>query len=318
MIEVKSLTKSYGNVNALDGITFSAQKGEILGFLGPNGAGKTTTMRIITCFMPASSGKAMVAGFDCMEEPMEVKRRIGYLPESAPIYRELKVAEFLDFVGRVRDLKGALKVKKIAEVMEQTGISDVQAKLISTLSKGYRQRVGLAQALLSEPPVLILDEPTEGLDPKQIVEIREVIKNLAVGNRTVILSSHILPEVSKLCDRVVIINKGKIVAEDSPSNLASKNQGNLSIELCLQGDIDELRNFLQSTRGLLAVRTVDPSHPTEHRFVVEVDKGIDIRRELSTAIVDKGFGLLEMKLKKLSLEDVFVNLVTKEKAEEEE
>ncbi len=321
MIEVERLVKKYADITAIDGISFRVEKGEILGFLGPNGAGKTTTMRILTCFMPASSGRAAVAGYDCSASPMEVKKRIGYLPESAPLYGDMKVGEFLDFSATVKGLRGDSKKRKIARVMEDTGISDVYKRLIGKLSRGYRQRVGLAQALISDPEVLILDEPTAGLDPKQIVEIRELIKNLA-GQRTVILSTHILPEVSIVCDRVVIINKGRVVAEDTPRNLTAQRENSHTYILTVDGNPQDVKNLLMRIDGVKSVEPDDDipaSHikGTGHFLIVETDTGNDLRRDISAAVVNAGFGLLELRQKALSLEEIFVNLVTDEKAANE-
>ncbi|MBI5682169.1 MAG: ATP-binding cassette domain-containing protein [Deltaproteobacteria bacterium] len=224
MIQVENLTKNYGSHQALKGISFTVNKGEILGFLGPNGAGKTTTMRILTGFFPATSGKAVVAGFDVFEEPMEVRKRIGYLPENVPLYRDMVVTDYLKFAAGIKGIKKYDMDDRVNKVMDDCALQDVSRKLIGELSKGYRQRVGLAQALVNDPDVLILDEPTIGLDPNQIIEIRKLIKGLA-GKRTIILSTHILPEVSMICHRVVIINKGEVVAVDTPQNMTSRIQG---------------------------------------------------------------------------------------------
>jgi len=311
MIEVENVTKVYGDFKAVDSISFGVEKGEILGFLGPNGAGKSTTMRIITCYMPPTEGRASVEGIDCVENSIEVRRRIGYLPESAPLYKEMKVAEFLDFTASVKSLRGDEKRRAVASAMEMTEIADVQGKIIDKLSKGYRQRVGLAQALIGEPEVLILDEPTAGLDPKQIVDIRKVIKELS-KERTIILSSHILPEVSILCDRVVIIDKGKIVAVDKPENLIKNRQKFMRVELSTKGDAGEVSRFITSLEGISSVKGLEQEMQGEHRFLVEAVIGKDIRGELSAAIIGKGFDLLELKPKVLSLEDVFMDIVTEE------
>src|SRR3569832_1955403 len=224
MIEVKQLVKRYGDVVAIDHVSFTVDRGEILAFLGPNGAGKTTTMRILTCFMPATTGTARVAGFDIFEEPMEVKRRIGYLPENPPVYPELTVSEYLRFVAKIKGVPTVRVKAALASALEKCNIGDVANRLIGNLSRGYRQRVGLAQAMIHNPDVLILDEPTVGLDPKQIIETRQLIKELA-GDHTVVLSTHILPEVSQTCQRVVIINKGRVVAVDTPDNLTARLRG---------------------------------------------------------------------------------------------
>src|ERR1700733_13267385 len=234
MITVQGLTKRYARTLAVDHISFEVQKGQIVGFLGPNGAGKTTTMRILTCFLPPSEGTANVAGFDVLEQPMEVKKRIGYLPETPPVYQEMEVQEYLTFVGRLKGMSGASLAKRVTEVAERCAVADVRAKLIGKLSKGYRQRVGLAQAIIHNPDVLILDEPTAGLDPKQIIETRDLIRGFA-GDHTIILSTHILPEVEQTCEQVLIINKGKLVATDSVHNLQNRARGAESVVLEIEG-----------------------------------------------------------------------------------
>src|SRR5580700_5526398 len=242
MITVKGLTKRYARTLAVDHISFEVQKGQIVGFLGPNGAGKTTTMRILTCFLPPSEGTATVAGFDVLEQPMEVKKRIGYLPETPPVYHEMEVQEYLTFVGKLKGMSGATLAARVTEVAERCAVADVRAKLIGKLSKGYRQRVGLAQAIIHNPDVLILDEPTAGLDPHQIIETRDLIKGLA-GEHTIILSTHILPEVEQTCERVIIIAKGKLVAMDTVENLTSRLRGaeTVAMEVLPQegGSLDE-------------------------------------------------------------------------------
>jgi ABC-2 type transport system ATP-binding protein len=314
MIEFLNVTRHYARKVAVDRLTLDVPPGELFALLGPNGAGKTTTMRILTCFMPPSSGKAVVAGYDCFEEPLEVKRRVGYLPESAPLYKEMTVGEFLDFTADVKGLKGAKKKGPIAEAMEETGIADVRNRLIGKLSKGYRQRVGLAQALLGNPEVLVLDEPTAGLDPKQIVEIRQLIKNMA-GKRTVILSTHILPEVSIVCDRVVIIHKGKVAAVDTPQNLVTRRQKKHSLHIVIDAPLDEAVNFLSSIGGVKNVAVDGYVKTGELPLAVETDAGRDLRREIAAAVVQKGWGLLEMKPVLMSLEEIFVDLVTDERPE---
>ncbi len=242
MINVKDLTKRYARTIAVDHISFEVAKGQIVGFLGPNGAGKTTTMRILTCFMPPTSGTATVAGFDVLEQPMEVKKRIGYLPETPPLYPEMETAEYLKFVGQLKGLSGAELQKRIDYVCERCAVVDVKKKLIGKLSKGYRQRVGLAQAIIHNPDVLVLDEPTAGLDPKQINETRDLIKDLA-GSHTIILSTHILPEVEQTCEQVVIINKGKLVATDSVRNLQARARGAESMLLEVGGAQRQFANL---------------------------------------------------------------------------
>jgi ABC-2 type transport system ATP-binding protein len=253
MIEVENLTKRYGRHTAVDGISFRVHKGEILGFLGPNGAGKTTTMRILTCYLPPTEGTARVAGYDVFEQPLEVKRRVGYTPETPPLYPDLDVGTFLDFCAKIKGVPGKDRKARISDVMEKTRISDVRGTLIGRLSKGYRQRVGLAQAILHNPDVLILDEPTAGLDPKQIIETRELIKGLG-GEHTIVLSTHILPEVSMTCGRVVIINKGRVVAEDTPENLTHRLQGAATVRLEVRGESPDLEATLAGASGVKSVR----------------------------------------------------------------
>src|ERR1700680_462604 len=253
MIKVEGLSKRYARTLAVDNISFEVQKGQIVGFLGPNGAGKTTTMRILTCFLPPSAGTANVAGFDVLEQPMEVKKRIGYLPETPPLYPEMEVREYLTFVGKLKGMSGASLALRVDEVAERCAIADVKNKLLGKLSKGYRQRVGLAQAIIHNPDVLILDEPTAGLDPKQINDTRELIRSLK-GDHTIILSTHILPEVEQTCQQVIIINKGKLVATDSVSNLQNRARGaeSLLVEVAgRKGDIDSapLQKRLQEDCG---------------------------------------------------------------------
>lgn len=310
MIRVEKLTKSYGNYQALKEITFSVEKGEILGFLGPNGAGKTTTMRILTCFFPATDGKATVAGFDVFEEPQEVKKRIGYMPESVPLYRDMTVSTYLSFVAGIKGVQTRDIRKKVEVVMGDCGLTHMSNKLINELSKGYRQRVGLAQALVNEPEVLILDEPTAGLDPKQIIEIRKLIKELA-GKRTVILSTHILPEVSMTCQRVVIINEGRVVAVDTPQNLTSKIQGAGRILVKVDGPWQEIIKGLQGIKGVNRVDRKDDGNGVSE-FVIDTAKGLDLRKEIAPVTVKNGWELLELRPVEMSLEEIFVKLVTKE------
>ena len=310
MIEVKGLSKSYGAVPALRDVTFRVKKGEILGFLGPNGAGKTTTMRILTCFLPASAGKATVAGYDVWEDPMEVKQRIGYLPENVPLYTDMPVETYLSFVAEVKGVAAKGRAKKIREVMKQCGLTDVARRYIGNLSKGYRQRVGIAQALVGNPQVLILDEPTIGLDPKQIVEIRQLIKGLA-GAKTVILSTHILPEVAMTCDRVVIINEGRVIAEDRPENLIAQRQGAFRISVLVAGPKKEVMASIKGIPGALSITAHGKGTATAVPYIVESRE--DIRQELAKKVVHKGWGLLELRPERVSLEDVFMQLVTEEK-----
>ena len=303
MITVQHVSKHYGRHVALDDVTFHVKKGEILAFLGPNGAGKTTTMRILTCFMPQSEGMAKVAGFDCLDQPMEVKRHLGYLPETPPLYPELTVDEYLTFVGRLKRLRSRRLAARKSHVIDQVGLGPVHQRVIGHLSRGYRQRVGLAQAMLHDPPVLILDEPTVGLDPKQIIEIRGLIKSLA-GSRTIILSTHILPEAVATCDRVVIIHQGRIVAQDAPDLLSSRLRQSEKMSLTVK---QPLPDWLERLRTLPGVRKVLPT-ATPNTCTIDCQLGQDLREKLSQFVVSQGYGLLELKPLSLSLEEVFLQL----------
>lgn len=311
MIEVKNLTKYYGEIKGIEDISFSIGKGEITGFLGPNGSGKTTTMRILTCFFPPTSGKATVAGYDVTESPIEVRKRIGYMPETVPLYPDMKVITYLNFVAEAKGMDKGNKKRKISEVMEQCGIEDVSHRLVGNLSKGYRQRVGLAQALINDPEVLILDEPTIGLDPKQVVGIRELIKNLA-GERTIILSSHILPEVSMTCERVVIIHQGEIVAVDTPENLTEKLQKTSKISVQIEGIKQEVTAKLKTMPGVVAVLEKEEDPPGVFSYEIESEKEKEISGELSYLVYNNKWKLVEMRPVKMSLEDIFIKLVTEE------
>jgi ABC-2 type transport system ATP-binding protein len=311
LITVENLTKRYGNTKtAIDGMSFTVEKGEILGFLGPNGAGKTTTMRIITGYMPASEGTVRVDGFDVFEKPLEVRRRIGYLPETPPLYTEMTITGYLRFVAKIKGVPGQNIENEITRVMNKVNITDVKDRIIAKLSKGYKQRVGIAQALLNDPPVLVLDEPTIGLDPKQIQEVRELIKELA-GRHTMVLSTHILPEVEQTCNRVIIIDKGKIVAVDTPQNLRAQVQGADRISLEVEGPAAEVTLQLRSVSGVADVKTISQSDGRT-RFQVESELKRDIRRELAQAVVQNGWGLLELHASTMSLEDIFIKLTTAE------
>ena len=311
MIEVEHLSKVYNGRKAIDDISFRVERGEILGFLGPNGAGKTTTMRILTCYQPATEGAARVAGYDVFEESLEVRKRIGYLPESPPLYPEMTVQSYLDFVAKIKGTPSARRKAHIQEVMEKTSIVDVRRRVIGKLSKGYKQRVGLAQALLNNPEVLVLDEPTIGLDPKQIFEVRSLIKALA-GDHTVILSTHILPEVSMTCNRVVIINNGKVVAMDTPEGLANQVKGAERVALLVDGPAGAVRDSLASIDGVQNVTMQAGQDGQPVSIVVECALNTDLRRALAAAVVSQGWGLLELRGMSVSLEDVFINLITKE------
>jgi ABC-2 type transport system ATP-binding protein len=310
MIEVKGVTKRFGRITAVDDVSFNVRKGEILGFLGPNGAGKTTTMRILTCFIPPSDGTASVAGHDIFKEPLAIKRKIGYLPEAPPLYPEMTVFDYLNFVARIKGLSGRQRHEQVKKVLDTCSISDVRDQLAGKLSKGYRQRVGLAQALIHDPEILILDEPTAGLDPKQIIETRELIKGLA-GQHTIILSTHILPEVSMTCERVVIINQGRVVAEDTPDALTSRLQGSQVLSLTVDGPEESVRQLVGSQPGVARIQ-VQSAENGAHTYRVETTEGQDIRRQLAQDIVEKGFGLLELKRSGMSLEDIYLQLTTSE------
>ncbi|NLG29284.1 MAG: ABC transporter ATP-binding protein [Chloroflexi bacterium] len=310
MIEVTNLTKRYGDLLALDQVSFNVQEGEILGFLGPNGAGKTTTMRILTGYMPPSEGSATIAGFDVFEDSLAVRRRVGYLPETVPLYREMTVHDYLDFFATVRGVSN--REPAIRRVLESCDIGGVRDRSIGKLSKGYRQRVGLAQALVHDPEVLVLDEPTIGLDPRQILGVRDLIRGLA-GQRTVLLSSHILPEVSQLCQRVLIINHGHIVAEDSPERLTSGLQSGLALRLEVARAPEGAAALLEQLPG---VRSVDALAPNQ--FQVNCAPGADARADITTLVVQAGWGLQEVRALSLSLEDIFLQLTTDEAAPEED
>jgi ABC-2 type transport system ATP-binding protein len=313
MIEVSNLTKRYARHTAVDGISFTVKKGEILGFLGPNGAGKTTTMRILTGFLPATAGSARVNGFDVFESPLEVKRRVGYLPETPPLYPDLSVTSYLDFVARIKGVPGGERRRRIDDAMEKCRVGDVRHKLIGKLSKGYRQRVGLAQAILHNPDVLVLDEPTAGLDPKQIIETRELIRSLA-GSHTVILSTHILPEVSMTCGRVVIINKGRVVAEDTPDNLTRRLKGAGTIRVEARGDAASVLEAVAAVPGVLAAHPRG-GHDGAVIVDVEAEAGRDVRAELAWAVVTKGHGLVGLQQMGMSLEEIFLHLTTTDAAD---
>jgi len=311
VIEVEHLSKVYNQRKAVDDITFKVEKGEILGFLGPNGAGKTTTMRILTCYMPATEGTARVAGYDVFEESLEVRKRIGYLPENPPLYHEMSVKSYLNFVASIKGVPASRRRAQIDDVMQKCSIGDVRDRIIARLSKGYKQRVGLAQALLNNPEVLILDEPTIGLDPKQIYEVRTLIKGLA-GEHTVILSTHILPEVSMTCSRVVIINNGRLVAMDTPEGLTNQMKGAERIALLVEGPREAVREKLQAIDGVLQVQAEGGDGGRPVAFTVECKLQTDLRKLIAQTIVSQGWGLLELRGVSLSLEDVFINLVTQE------
>jgi len=320
MITVKELSKRYARTVAVDQISFQVAKGQIVGFLGPNGAGKTTTMRMLTCFLPPSAGTANVAGFDVLEQPLEVKRRIGYLPETPPIYPEMETADYLKFVGKLKGLSGADLEKRVDYVCGRCAVADVKSKLLGKLSKGYRQRVGLAQAIIHNPDVLILDEPTAGLDPKQINETRDLIKSLA-GDHTIILSTHILSEVEQTCEQVIIINKGGLVATDSVRNLQARARGAESVLVEIAGrngslEVPVVQHKLEQVSGVsrvLCKQQVD----SRALFEVESQKGRLVRADLARAVVESGWDLNELRPAAMSLEEIFLQLTGSESGETE-
>jgi ABC-2 type transport system ATP-binding protein len=313
LIEVDHLSKSFGKARAVDDISFSVGRGEILGFLGPNGAGKTTTMRILTGYLPATSGSARIGGYDVFDQSMEVRRRIGYLPEVPPLYPDMTVHAYLEFVARIKNVPSSEVTRRVKKAMELANVADKRNELIKRLSRGYKQRVGLAQALVHSPDVVILDEPTVGLDPKQIIEVRKLIKGLA-GEHTIILSTHILPEVSMTCERVVIINKGKIVAVDTPENLTLQLKGAERVHLEIGGDAEAVREALEQVEGVTRVEAAPIEGSGRLSVDVESERGTDVRSSLAACVVGRGFELYELKSVSLSLEDIFLQLTTEEQA----
>jgi ABC-2 type transport system ATP-binding protein len=315
VIEVQQLTKRYGPFTAVDGVSFTVGKGEILGFLGPNGAGKTTTMRILTGYMPPTEGRARVAGFDLQEQPVEAKQRIGYLPETPPLYPDMTVREYLRFVARIKGVPPAEQASRVATVMQRTHVADMAHRHCGKLSKGYKQRVGLAQALIHNPDVLVLDEPTAGLDPKQIIETRELVRSLA-GDHTIVLSTHILPEVAQTCQRVVIINKGRVVAEDTPENLTARLQGAASVYVEVDTQGADAQPVLAAIPGVTGV-SIATRHGALIGCEVQSESGLDVRRSVAQAVVGAGYGLVELRPMRMSLEEIFLQLTTTDAPESE-
>jgi len=306
MIRVEGLTKRYAQNLAVDNISFAVERGRIVGFLGPNGAGKTTTMRVLTCFMPPTAGKASVAGFDCVEKPEEVKKRIGYLPETPPLYPDMSVDEYLLFVGALKGIPSAELAKRVAEVEERCAVADVKNRLISKLSKGYRQRVGLAQAIIHNPDVLILDEPTSGLDPRQIMETRDLIKGLA-GDHTIILSTHILQEVEAMCEQVIIIAKGQLRAIETLDDLIARGVGAVDVEIePREGELNFplVKQVLEKTPGVVRVTQTGEVRHNRVRFAVESTSGHDARGDIARSVVAANLNLNELRsgLEKIYLE----------------
>ncbi len=309
MIEVDNLTKFYGDYPAIEGISFTVNKGEILGFLGPNAAGKTTTMRILTGFMPPTSGTAKVAGFDVVDNSLEARRRIGYLPETVPLYTEMTVEDYLDFLGNIRGMDKGWRKRRIEEVIEITRLGEYQSSLIGKLSKGFRQRVGIAQAILHEPEVLIMDEPTIGIDPIQVVETRSLIKGFG-GDHTVILSTHILPEVSMVCDRVIIIHEGQVVAIDKPENLSERLRGTERIEADIRGPAAQVMTALRNVQGVREVRRTGEGDVSS--YYIESNAGAVVGEEIAALVIGQGWGLLKLQPIQMSLEEIFLRLTATE------
>jgi ABC-2 type transport system ATP-binding protein len=314
VIEVKDLVRRYGPHTAVDHASFTIEKGEIVGFLGPNGAGKSTTMTILTGYLSATEGTVMVDGRDILEYPAEIKRKIGYLPENPPLYQEMTVTEYLSFTAEIKGIPHRARKEKMNQVMTIVGVQEVSKRLIKNLSKGYKQRVGLAQAMIGEPEVLILDEPTAGLDPKQILEIRDLITGLG-KNHTIILSSHILPEVSAVCRRVLIINKGKIVADDNPENLARRILGGNHILLRLDAGETQVSEALKSISSITKLEFMESQENGTVEAVAEAAEDIDIRRDIFRALAAANIPILMMRSLDLSLEEIFLNLTTREEGE---
>ncbi len=316
MIQVEGLTKFYGNVPAIEDVSFRVEKGEVLGFLGPNGAGKSTTMRILTGFLPPNAGTAWVAGINVAERPLDVQRNLGYMPENNPLYLDMTVTAYLGFAAAMKGMRRRERPAAIQRVVENCGLGSVAHRIIGHLSKGFRQRVGLAQSLVSDPPVLILDEPTSGLDPAQIIEIRNLIRGLK-GSRTIILSTHILPEVSMVCDRVVIIHHGRVAAEGSLAALASDVQGEAVVRVSALGAPEPLRGRLAAVAGVKKVSLLGSSNG-EARFEVRAEHGREIRPDLAAAVAAASGRLTELREERLTLEDLFVKIVSGERKAEEE
>jgi len=312
MIEVKGVTKTFGETVAVDNLSFEVKKGEVLGFLGPNGAGKTTMMRMITCYMPATDGTVTVAGHDTLTDSFQVRERIGYLPESAPLYLDMDAADYLSFVAQIRGIASSDRRERMKKVIDICGLTQVMGKDIGTLSKGFRQRVGLAQALIHNPDILILDEPTTGLDPAQIIEIRELIKRIG-KEKTVILCSHILPEVSATCDRILIINEGKKVASGTPDELAAATEGNLTVHARIHGAEAEIREKIEAMDNVVGCRVAESSGDGPSTFVLKAKPEGDIGQDVFKMVVDNNFSLSELRIERISLEDVFLQLTTKER-----
>lgn len=313
MIELKNVTKRFGNRVAVDSISFEVQKGEIVGFLGPNGAGKTTTMRIITGFFQPTEGQVKIAGYDIVENPMKAKEKIGYMPENVPLYKEMEVFSYLRFIAEIKGVPKEKIDSHVTRVMEEVGILHVKNRIIGKLSKGYRQRVGLAQAIINDPEILILDEPTIGLDPKQIREIRDLIKNMK-GERTIILSTHILPEVSMTCDKVIVINEGKIVAQGDVETLTEKSKSASRIFIEVDAPKSDFISEIQKIKGVTGIEEVEKTSYDTYKFNIDIEEGKKVTKDIVSKIVKNDWELIELKRPQVTLEDVFLKLVTKEEA----
>ena len=314
MIEIKNVTKKYPNNTAVKNISFEVKDGEIVGLLGPNGAGKSTTMNMITGFIEPTSGNIIVNGYDIQKKPKKAKKEIGYMPEGVPLYKGLTVQEFIKFMADLKEVKRKEKKEAVAKVMEETGLTDVKNKLISSLSRGYKQRVSLAGALVGNPDVIILDEPTVGLDPKQITDIRKLIKELG-KKHTVILSSHILSEVSQVCDKVVIINKGEILAVDTPENLENKNQKNSIIVITIEDEKNEIKNIKNEIKEIQKIKLIKDNDDKTKTYSITSSKDVDLRKKLFEILPKKGINILELKKEESTLEDAFLKLINLEKEE---
>jgi len=316
-LEVDGLRCRFGSLLALDDMSLSVRPGQVTGFLGPNGAGKTTTMRILTGYLPATSGSARIAGFDVFEKSMEVRRRIGYLPENPPLYPDMNVHAYLEFVARIKGVPGGDIANRVDRAMEMATLQDRRNELIKRLSRGFKQRVGIAQAIVHNPDVVILDEPTVGLDPKQIIEVRKLIKGLA-GEHTIILSTHILPEASQTCDRVVIINRGRIAAVDTPENLTTQLKGSERVLMEVGGEEGALREVIDQVEGVTKVDLEAIENSDHLKAIVESEPGIDLRGKLAAAVIGRGLELYELRAVSLSLEDIFLQLTTEEQSSAQE
>ena len=311
MITASNLSKYFGPTVALKNVTFEVKKSEVLGFLGPNGAGKTTTMRILACYHPADSGTATIAGFDVFDDPLEVRKLIGYLPENNPLYMDMGIVDYLEFISKVRAIPPSKRKDQIRHVVELCGLQKELGKDIGELSKGFRQRVGLAQALIHDPDILILDEPTIGLDPTQIIEIRELIKKIG-KEKTIILSSHILPEVSATCDRIIIIHQGEIVGSGTPEEMASKSKGGEIIYITIRGPLQEIQSKLGSMEKIKEFKKIGEKENGLNQFEIKSDVGVDLSEELFLLVVQNGWSLTELHQEKANLENIFLQLTTKE------